>query len=513
VTAVKTFDRIALIIVIGASFALVFIAVLNDFYVYGDMGDIGWFASAAWHNGFDLHGPPAHNFSFFNVHMTPILWLTNAVSYALPLSKIDYYAALCGGIYALFGAGVYRLWLMAHDTEGRPARFDGCAAGIVALAATFSAIGVQALRVPHLEMGIPAFALWFFLCLSQRRFVAASVFFILCLLIREDAGLHLFGWLIVWLITLKTSHRHDLQRHIGLYAALALLYAVVALMVKYQFFMKMDNMSIVYSGNPPWHHLGWPVIGDRLSFFLLNRTYITLPFLLALGWGFYACNPFIPLGYVAALPWLLWNLMAVRPSPAHLDFYYGFPFWLALAWPLLALEVWPREEDSSAPERWPYFFLLLVSLAGWQQGQLTVYPFSVHSVIDENSYEGNLFVIGPEWGRASAMQSFTDYFAAHQSSFTHAVMDVPVQGVVIDSNATVMGVGEWNFLHPSVLPDMIVYFDGGYDWHYWVKPSLQSYPERFVYFYQLPNTKIRIAATQPLENLLPQPMPFAPVEK
>ena len=44
-----------------------------------------WLAAVTWHNGWRLRGPPANPFPYFHEHVTPILWLSNAVSYVVPL--------------------------------------------------------------------------------------------------------------------------------------------------------------------------------------------------------------------------------------------------------------------------------------------------------------------------------------------------------------------------------------------------------------------------------------------
>ncbi len=101
---------LGLVTVALITFILVRIAVLNIFYTTGDMHDPGWIASVTWHNTWHLHGPPAFHAPYFSEHLAPMLWLTNAVSYVLPLAKFDYYAALIGAIHALYAAGIYRAW-------------------------------------------------------------------------------------------------------------------------------------------------------------------------------------------------------------------------------------------------------------------------------------------------------------------------------------------------------------------------------------------------------------------
>jgi hypothetical protein len=498
------------IILSFVSATLVIIAVLKDFYVIGDMGDIGWFSYAAWHNDMSLQGPPFHPFSFFNVHMAPILWLTNLLSYIVPLSKINYWAALSALIYCGYAVGIYRLWIIIdkslNQTSSR--RCKELTASAISLSVTFSAIGVQALRLPHLEMGIPTLILWFFLFLSQTKYICALLPFILCLMIREDAGLHLFGLLLLSGVTLKVCHRQaDLLKPIFLFMIVALFYSLIVLWLKSEFFMSMDNMAFVYTGTPPWQHLNWDLIQERLGFFLSYRTFIWLPFILTIIWAFYVRNPLLVLGYVCALPWLALNLSAVRMNPGHLDFYYPFPFWLALAWPLLAIALWNSQGIKNKQITWPYYLILLTSLVGWQPGHLVVYPFGSVTV-DNGEAEGSPFVIQDEWEQQQAVKNFSDYFATHQNLFESAAFDMPMLGVVMDTNKNIQWIGDWPHIYPHQLPEIIVYFESGYEWWYWIKPTLEAYSSNYKYYYDVPHTKIRLASMHLLERTFPQPMPL-----
>lgn len=102
----KSWWWLGLLVVVGVSFGLVRIAVLNVFFTTGDMRDPGWLASITWHNGWRLRGPPAFPWPYFHEHVAPVLWLSNAVSYVVPLAKFDYYAACIAAIHALYAAGV-----------------------------------------------------------------------------------------------------------------------------------------------------------------------------------------------------------------------------------------------------------------------------------------------------------------------------------------------------------------------------------------------------------------------
>ena len=474
------------------SASLVFIAVLNAYYVSGDMQDIGWNSTNAWHNVLSIQGPPAFPSSFFNVHMSLIFWVTNLFSYILPLSKINFFAALCGCIYSLFAVGIYRLWRLNGG--------QNASATIIALATTFSAIGMQALRLPHIEMAIPALGLWFFLSIIQKKTYSAIIFFTLCLMVREDAGFHLFGILFLWLLTLKISDpKTPLPRNILAFAAASVCYSIIIMIVKGSFFAIYSNMSTIYAGNPPWQHLTYQLITTRIDFFFYNRTYITLPFLVSIIWAIRARNPLLPLGYIAAIPWLIFNLLAIRPCPAALNFYYPFPFWLALAWPLIATLLWKCKTKEI---KWPYFLILLFSLIGWQKERFIVYP------LDNNVFDAHPFLISEEWGQQRAVQTFIDYFTEHKELFKKSAIDMPVFSIVIDVNNGVLWIGDWNKMNPHFLPEMIVYFDKAYEWTAWVEPTLDAYPGHYKYYYALPKTKIRLASIKPLEEIIPSSHPF-----
>ena len=176
-----------------------------------------------------------------------------------------------------------------------------------------------------------------------------------------------------------------------------------------------------------------------------SETFISLPFLVTIAWAYYARNPLLILGYVSALPWLAFNLLALRDIPGHLDFYYAFPFWLALAWPLLAQLLWTYPRKTNITNCWPYFLLLVTSIFGLHAGHLVVYPFTTIKMTD-GKFEGNSFVIREELGQRTFVRDFINYFEMHQELFEQSAMDEPVLGLVIDVNKDILWIGDW--AHP-----------------------------------------------------------------
>jgi len=491
----KSCRWLGLFIVALTTFVLVRIAVLNIFYTTGDMQDPGWLATVTWHNDWRLHGPAAFPGLYFSEHVAPILWLTNAVSYLVPLAKFDYYAACIAAIHALYAAGVYRAWLL---TEPRltPARV--IVAIVVALAAAFSAVAIIALDLPHPELAIPALALWFVIAMARRAYVAAACWLVACLAVREDAGLHVSALLIMWagvLVIRRRGLSSDI-RFLLSFAILALSYSVLTFLAKHFYFPASDILTRSYLGNPPLHHVTVPFILHRLRFYLLERTYVLLPLLISLVWGAITRNPLLPLGYLAALPWLLLSIVSVHPTPGTLGYYYGFPFWLSLAWPLVALRVW-RDNDGRAGRRWPYALLLLVSLAGWQSNRLVIYPL-VTNYLGESPFTYNETLRDRE-----AYQKFVDYFLANRPLFGSVALDQAVFGLLIDHADR----PDLLYLWPAGRqPGTIIYFPGAFDWRPNVLPLLRTGIYRCIY--AVPGTRIRLATQNPLSDDLPRPVPL-----
>jgi hypothetical protein len=477
------------------AFILARTAVLNLFFTMGDLHDPSWIAFVTWRNGWRLHGPPGFPGPFFSEHIMPVLWLTDAVSYLPPLDRYDYYAAAIGVVYAVFATGVFTAWRLS-DVPLTPTRT--AAAALVALAATFSAVGVVALGLPHPEMAIPACAVWFVISLAKRTWLAAMFWFVACLSIREDAGFHLFTILMPWACIMLWRERHvtHATRWLLGCAAAALLYSVAAFVVKRIEFPAGDILWRSYLGQPPFHHVTVRLIGDRMRYYLTDLTYVSLPFLISLIWAWISRNPLLPVGYVAAVPWLLLSVLAVHPTPGILAYYYGFPFWLALAWPLIGLRVWSCVTGRETA-RWPYALLLLASLIGFQRGHPTFHPLAA------NDFGDFRFAWSDTLTNRSRALAFANFYWANRSAFGTTALDLAVSGLLIDR----VGRDGWlEYWRDKPDPDTIMYFQPAFEWRTRVWPLLRSGIYDCVY--AVPDTRIMIASQLPLSERLPARMPL-----
>jgi hypothetical protein len=482
------------------AFILARTAVLNLFFTTGDLRDPGWIAFVTWRNGWRLHGPLGFPGPFFSEHIMPVLWLTDAVSYLLPLDRYDYYAALLGVAYAVFAAGVFTAWQLS-DARITPAR--AVAAAFVALAATFSAVGVVALGLPHPEMAIPACAVWFLISLAKHARPGAACWFAACLSIREDAGFHLLTILLPWICIMLWRGRrvsHATGWLIG-FATAALLYSSVAFVAKRIEFPAGDILWRSYLGQPPLHHVTSRLMLDRIRYYLTDLTFVSLPFLISLIWASISRNPLLPVGYVAAVPWLLLSAIAVHATPGSLSYYYGFPFWLALAWPLIGSRVW-SDITGRPTARWPYPLLLLVSVIGWQRGHPVLYPLAA------NNFGDFRFAWNDTLTDRSRALAFADYYWVNRSSFGVTALDEAVSGLLIDR----VGRDSWlEYWRDKPAPDTVMYFQHAFEWQTRVQPLLRSGFHGCVY--AVPDTRILIASQLPLSERLPAPTPLLIVDQ
>jgi len=499
---------IGLAAVAALTFALTRIAVLNVFYTSGDMHDPGWFASVIWHNDWRLHGPPAFPGPFFSEHLVPLMWLANGLSFVPPLPKFDFYAACVAAIHALYAAGVYRAWLLS---DHRVTAARASVAVLVGLAAAFSGVGIAALVLPHTEMAIPAFGLWFVIAMAERTYARAACWFAACLMVREDAGLHLFMLLTLWAGVMGIRQRRlepDIRWLLG-FAFVALGYSAAAFLAKRLYFPAGDILFRSYLGDPPLRHVTMAFVRDRLRFYLLERSYLTLPFALTMFWAVLARVPLLAVGAVATLPWVSLSLIAVHPTPGTISYYYGFPFWLSLAWPLVALRVW---RDSGGPAsgrpvraagvhggwasgRWPYGLLLVASLVGWQ-GRLVVWPLKTDALGQ------SIFAHGETLRDRGRYQRFVDYFLARRSLFGVTAFDQAVFGLLMDHAGRETWLETWR----GKPPDTLIYYFGSFEFPSRVVPLLRSGVYDCVY--ALPGTRLRMATKFPLDPRAVEGTPF-----
>jgi hypothetical protein len=213
-------------------------------------------------------------------------------------------------------------------------------AGLLGCAMALSGVASKITIYPHIEQLIPAFALLFLTNLFGERLKGAVVCFVLCLLVREEAGFHLVAILgLVSITNLLRGQTWRAQKLLIAFLSLAFAYSVMIILFQKQFFPGHNVFWKHYTGQPMFAHVTAELLWQRLGFYVVERGYIVLPFLITLSWAMCTRNPYLPLGYLAYVPWFVLHWLAVTNAAGTLFGYYAYPFLVSLCWPLLALRL------------------------------------------------------------------------------------------------------------------------------------------------------------------------------
>jgi hypothetical protein len=328
---------LAAAVAFGVPFVLFYRLILFHFYVRGSfLLDTGLLASLMWHNTAALVTPASvGGFSFFEQHVSPVLILVSAVSYLLPLTMAQLFAAFVGLCHGLLAVAIFWLLVAGYGIRrGWPLAF----AAFASVSFAFNGLSIAIVRYPHFETFGAACLLLFFVALVLERRTIAVIAFLFAIATREDVGLHAFGFLIVWVGLNRLQGlpwRHS-RWSIG-FAAAGLLYSVTVLLVQHYVFTGSSAFLRVYLGDPPWSQVSAALVANRLIGWLWLHGAIIFPAIAALAWSVRTNNPYMLAAYVACIPWAVLHLLAVSDLAGLMFGYYAYPFLIAMAWPWLAV--------------------------------------------------------------------------------------------------------------------------------------------------------------------------------
>ena len=346
-------------------------SLLHHFYVHGaPLYDTGWFAYWTTHAlTLDVTTIPS-----INDH--PML-ATHVFLFFFPLSYIyqifssflseQVYFSIVQGAWAgmvslavfLIGYGAIRSWLLA----------------VVSVATGLNPFVFTSTAFPHVEMAMPAFIALFIGCwirLREHHRLRWLSFLPLAglLSVREDAGLH--GFVLFILLSAyfwwRARERRDIWRFFGLVSLICIGYSVVAFLVRQSFSPSDDILVWKFVGSPPYAHLTFDLILERLAFIASNREYVYIP-LLALALLAVLQRSLLPLiAVVSVLPWMLWHLIAKDQLAGTFFPYTMAPVMVVMFWPLLsallremtqepdaARKHSDRQQESMLPKFWSKF--------------------------------------------------------------------------------------------------------------------------------------------------------------
>lgn len=473
------------------AFTLCALYVLHDFYHLGAMRDTYWLAGVVWRSGLELKDPAAVRFipdgSFLRTHLSPFLYLPNALSYVFSLGPTYWYSIVYGLLHASLTLGVF-YWVRKLLGISVVASM---LAALLAVLFAFNGNAAVSLQLPHYEIAIPAFILLVLSLLAAEKYRMALTMLIVTLTLREDAGLHFAALLAPTLIVrrLLGQQQWALDRWAWRFAVVAICYSIAAFAVQRTLYGNNGMLVENYLGSPVFAHVTQALIDGRLSVYLHERSYIWAPFLASIAWAALMRNPLIPLGFVGGLPWLVLHFLAKVPVVGGMAWYYGFPLIVGIAWPLLAVWWWRNGAPSMRERRLAvagFALILACTLIGQVAGRTVVYPAMLFRSVT---------IPGPE---AAAADRFVAAVAGNQAVLGRFRVDEGVRGLAPHE----FPAGRWleTPLALAEAVDTVIWFDpGGMDkqaWLMWIQQGLN-------FHYAIRGTHLVMASNRSLDTLAP----------
>lgn len=363
-------------------FALITVATLNHYYgpnaYFWDSGHFAYLASFS--TTWPMWMPPIHHVDptigrveTFRNHIMPIFFFTSALHSTMSFIPPAVYYSLLQGLWSgLLGLAIF---------IACAGRTHVATAVLVALLTSFCGPVLSAVPFPHVELAIPAFFLLFLALHLHGYRIAAFVALGFCLLVREDAGLHAGGALILLsLAQLVTGTRHQIARENLLVGVVCFAYSFSVLAFQRLYYpLPISPLSWGYLGHPIGAHLNWPLVLGRAHFLLTAKAYLTWPLLLILVSAAWRRSIVLAVGPLAVLPWILLSLLAASPAAAMLWRYYAFPLIIAIAWPsiVFAMGKGPLRLQVQTSVLSIALFIAHGDWSGWEKPDLHVPRFSV----------------------------------------------------------------------------------------------------------------------------------------
>lgn len=330
----------------------IFNYVLNHYYEHGayllDTGWFAWMASNA--DAWPLPNPPLLGDTYFSTHVSLIFYLLTGLHRLIsPIVELDaaLWFALVQGCWAgLTGIAVHAL--LKNDAAGTG--WELCRLTL-AILASMNGIALAITAFPHIEAAIPALTLCFFALLLGGRPILAGIVLVLTLSVREDAGLHLFGLLLLvacvqWFRDRKAcGDALPWQRYAAL-AACCLAWSVTAIVWQKTHYVGDNALVRIYLGEPAFAHLNAAFLVHRSGQLMAASLHVLVPMLFLILAGLVTRDGRLLAAPVSVLPWISLSVAAITYGAGTLANYYAFPIVTALLWPAVTYAM-----DAGQPER------------------------------------------------------------------------------------------------------------------------------------------------------------------
>ncbi len=343
--------------------------------------DASWYGDLVYRSSPVLENPPSVVFAligpiFYSTHFSPGLWLMSLPSWLLPVSMPVWLAVVEAVKHAAIPLVV---WLIvrrlragaAPEPEAGAAGLNAGATALIVLLAAFNGVLLACNVFPHFETWFVPLALGFLLALHRGKLVLAGACMAGAVSIREDMGFHLCGLLLVMAVIRgwrpwTIPGEPEIRRWVG-FAAAGFAASVAGLLIMRLGFPGDRAFARVYLGEPALSHVNATMLAERLRLYWDERAYLWAPALVCGLWAAWRRSWWPLIGYIAFVPWALLHVLAASVYAGALASYYGFPYALALLWPLAGALFFARRERAGPTLGWAAA-VILVSIAAFPRG-------------------------------------------------------------------------------------------------------------------------------------------------
>jgi hypothetical protein len=422
---------------------------LNHFYRAGayfwDSGSIAYQAtfSTSWPMLLPPleHRPPSGEQGLvFRIHVEPIFFLTSALHQLIPFIPAAAYFSVLQGLWSgLLGLAVFIAC----------ARSDNLAlAAMTAVATAFCGPVLAEIGFPHVELAIPSLLILFLALRSAGYRTGSYVALGLCLLVREDAGFHAGGLLVLLALAQQLSgDSRGLARQNALIACICIAYSIFALAFQHLFYPAVESgLRSTYLGDPIGSHLSWSLVQERITTFLKDKAYATWPLILVLAAAAWQRNIILAVGPLSVLPWMLMSLLAVSDIAGNLTSQYSFPTIAAIAWPSIVFAMNKARMGLGLQLCTSILSIALFGLLGGGN--------------HDNAPWRGLAI--PNFRAIGNYETALRNVVARRNEFGRLMVDDAVASLVPERLMTDEWTNQWAFDHlPN--PDVVVYKDGAWD--------------------------------------------------
>lgn len=307
---------------------------LNHFFARAPyLLDSGLLSGIAYRSG-PLLAPPTiacdYATSFYQVYFSPIVSVFSALSYLVPVGRIEWFAFVQFVVYLPIGIAVYALSSRV-DPAGALRRAPITL--IAALAFSFSGIVLWMIGYPHYEAATSGLVCLVLVAVVTGRTRLTWILLGLAASVRQDGGLHVaLALMPLAFLKWRGADLVPTQRRLLATIGISLGSMVVLMLCQKIFFVPVDRIGPVYFGKPAYAHLSVDLLIARARNLLDLGQVIYYPLLATALIAILRRDARYLLGWAATIPWFVFNFTAFDEAKSRFVAYAAGPFLVAIFW-------------------------------------------------------------------------------------------------------------------------------------------------------------------------------------